>query len=177
MAGAIPGMAWVIPAVTLLCSGALYASAPSLPEIPLQKSRGQWTVEGRVFNLSDDEFISLYGIRRRRFFTAHWYWGEAGAGALTGQRGGYFEGGGTLGFQHALFGACTAEAHVFSGAGGGGGVQEGGGWMIRPTVGLGMAWSSGFNTTAEAGYARFVNGNIRGWTVGIAFNYSFWEIQ
>jgi hypothetical protein len=147
------------------------------PDIPLQKSKGQWAIEGRVFRLSPDESISLYGIRRRRFFTDHWYWGEAGAGALLGRRGGYFEGGGAVGFQRDLFGLCVAEAHLFTGAGGGGGVQEGGGWMIQPALALGVAWTSRWQVLAEAGYTRFLNGNIRGWTAGLAVNYSFWDLQ
>ena len=186
MAGAIPGPssrylrdAILITLIVLFGSVrfSFSATAPASAEISLKKSEGQWAVEGRFFRLSPQETISLYGIRRRRFLTDHWYWGEAGAGALTGTRGGYFEGGGTVGYQRILFRRVLAETHLFSGAGGGGGVQEGDGWMVRPTVGLGVAWRRGFTTTVEAGYSRFMSGTIRGWTAGLALNYSFWDLQ
>jgi hypothetical protein len=178
MAGAIP----ILPSgvlFILLCGGFVHASEePSeVPSQPLQKSRGQWAVEGRYFRLSKQESISLYGVRRRRFLNENWFWGEAGAGALTGNHGGYFEGGGTVGYQIPLFSAGIAEAHVFSGAGGGGNVREGDGWLFRPALALGYAAGSRFNTVAEVGYARFINSGIRGWTTGITFSYSFWELQ
>ncbi|MCD6025266.1 MAG: hypothetical protein K0Q91_2182 [Fibrobacteria bacterium] len=154
------------------------ATVPAeVPDLPLQKSKGEWAVEARTFRLSTGEAISLYGVRRRRFAGANFYAGEAGAGALTGRRGGYFEGGGAVGVQAAPFQACRSEAYVFSGAAGGGGVQEGGGWLVRPTLALGVAWTPGLHAAAEAGYARFMNGNLRGWTFALSFTYAFWDIQ
>ena len=173
MAGAIP--AWMV----LAGAAALFASPAGAASFrsPVYKSKGEWGIEGKYFQLSDEESISMYGVQRRRFLTDHWYWGEAGYGALTGRRGGYFEGGGAVGYQRDLFHACMIETRLFSGAGGGGGVQEGGGWILRPTVGLGVAWNSRFQTLLESGYTRFLNGNIRGWTGGIAVNYVFWDLQ
>jgi hypothetical protein len=176
MAGAVLLPAFLLPALLLLAEARAQPS-PVSPQIPLQKSRGEWAVEARYFRLSGGESISLYGVRRRRFVTGNFYAGEAGAGALLGERGGYFEGGGALGYQVALLRSWNADAHLFSGAGGGGGVREGGGWLVRPTLGTGIAWTPGFHTAVEAGYARFLNGSLRGWTLALSFNYAFWDIQ
>jgi hypothetical protein len=63
-----------------MLSGGVTASPSATgfsPDNPLQKSRGQWTLEGKTFRLADGEMISLYGVTRRRFITEQWYWGEA----------------------------------------------------------------------------------------------------
>jgi hypothetical protein len=121
--------------------------------------------------------ISLYGVTRRRFITEQWYWGEAGYGAVAGRRGGYFEGGGVVGFQASLWRYAVVDARLFSGAGGGGNMSEGGGWVVHPAAGIGHGWSPRLQTVVQAGYARYLNGDIRGWTGSAVMHYAFWDIQ
>jgi hypothetical protein len=168
------------------------ATPAGATDLSLHKSPSQWTLEGKNFHLSEGgetEFVSMYGLTRRHFFADDaseggmrgWYWGEAVYGAVAGRRGGYFEGGGVLGYQTALWRdsgrSLLADARLFSGAGGGGGVSEGGGWIVQPAAGLGMAWSPRVRTFAQAGYARFVNGDIQGWTWGLTLHYAVWDLQ
>jgi hypothetical protein len=164
----------------LLAAGAGF-SAPMLPvdENTLFKAKNQWAFEGQLFRISSraNESVLLYAVRNRRFLSDHFYWGEAGAGALAGIHGGYFEGGGSVGYQREFLGAMLAEAHVFSGAGGGGGVREGGGWLVHYVAGLGVAWNPRLQTVVQGGYKFFLNADIRSWTTGVSLNYSFWEIQ
>jgi hypothetical protein len=181
--------------ILLLFSGlaclVLRTQGAPIPDVPLEKSARQWTLEGKTFRLSDGETISLYGVTRRLFLgdavgnvtngaAGGWYWGQAVYGAVAGRRGGYFEGGGVFGYQASLWRDCFADARLFSGAGGGGDVSEGGGLIVQPALGIGVALpkiAPRLRTFAQAGYARFVNGDIRGWTFGLTLNYAVWELQ
>ena len=63
------------------------------------------------------------------------YMGFGGYGALTGDRGGFFTGGVTLGYHHYIaddaVDGLAIDAGLFAGGGGGAGAFPGGGLMLR----------------------------------------------
>ena len=77
-------------------------------------------------DISDTESIQLYGAKHRKFITNHWYWGEAGYGALFGKRSGYLEGGIFTGIMSNGPFDGIIDYRIFTGAGGGGSAPQGG---------------------------------------------------
>ena len=142
-----------------------------------QKNRLMFTVEWKTYSLPNNERISLYGAKRRRFVTEQLYWGEAGYGALTGKRSGYLEGGIFTGYQDYFLESMFYDARLFFGAGGGGAAPQGGGMIIHGTFGIGMPIQKDIHLTAEIGYIKFLNGEIESPTIALNLNYSFWEIE
>jgi hypothetical protein len=142
-----------------------------------QKNKLTYTVEWKTYSLPNDEQISLYGAKRRRFVTDQFYWGEAGYGALSGKRSGYLEGGVFAGYQDYFSPEFLYDARIFFGAGGGGSAPQGGGMIVHGTFGIGMPLQQDLHVTAEVGYIKFLNGEIESPTLGINLNYSFWEIE
>jgi hypothetical protein len=143
----------------------------------IQKTRHMLTFEVKTYQISTTESIVLYGAKERKFFTSNWYWGEAGYGAIYGQRSGYLEGGLILGYFQQLTPDFTYDLRLFTGAGGGGSAPQGGGFIVAPTIGLGYQMASNLNVCVELGYMHFVNGDISSPSLGLNFNMNFWALS
>lgn len=143
----------------------------------LYKSHWTLTLDLKTYRLPDDETIQLYGSKRRRFVTDHWFWGEAGYGAISGKRSGYLEGGLIAGWMGPISKNFQLESRLFLGAGGGGSAPQGGGLIINPTLGLWALIRPGVFWGVEAGYIRFINGDIKSVTLGTGITFYLWELS
>ena len=150
-----------------------YANYP----ISLKKFRSVITTEFKGYDISDTESIQLYGAKHRKFITNHWYWGEAGYGALFGKRSGYLEGGIFTGIMSNGPFDSIIDYRIFTGAGGGGSAPQGGGFIVHPTIGIGKSISSALFIVAELGYMHFINGDISSMSIGISINMNMWKIK
>jgi hypothetical protein len=150
--------------------------APPLNAEALHKYRRQFTCEWKTYDISHTEKIALYGAKRRHFLTDTLYWGEAGYGAITGKRSGYLEGGLILGSQQTMRDSWISDVRLFFGAGGGGAAPQGGGMIIHPTIGIGHWLSHSSSLILELGYITFLNGDIKSMTLGVTYNWNYWEL-
>ena len=133
-------------------------------------SKDIMTAEWKTYHISESEEIALYGAKLRHFFTNNWYWGECGYGAVSGKRSGYLEGGLIVGYQTALMTNILVDCRLFTGAGGGGSAPQGGGFILHPTIGIGVEGQQ-IQAFLETGYITFLNGNIKSWTFGVNLNF------
>ncbi len=118
------------------------------------------------------EQMGLYSLGAYEQINPWLYGGITLYGAATGQRGGFFTGGYTLGVERQLFDNLIFDAGGYVGAGGGGAAAQGGGLMIRPHVGLkyNFSWSKlGLNYT----YVDFPNGNISSDAIALSLDIPF----
>tara|TARA_Y100000589_G_scaffold152333_1_gene145132 strand:+ start:257 stop:1321 length:1065 start_codon:yes stop_codon:yes gene_type:complete len=120
----------------------------------------------------EGERMGLYSIGAYDQLTPLLYGGVTLYGAATGRRGGFFTGGYTLGIEGQLFDNFIFDAGSYIGAGGGGALEQGGGLMIRPHIGLkyDFSWSKlGLNYT----YIDFPNGNISSDAIALSLDIPF----
>jgi hypothetical protein len=150
-----------------------------IPTPSLYKQAISITVDLKSYMLPGDEPITLYGAKRRKFLTEHWFWGEAGYGAITGKRSGYIEGGLIGGWMGSVWKSVILESRFFLGAAGGGSAPaaEGGGVIINPTVGIWAVVKPGILVGAEAGYLHYLNGTIESVTLGGGITFYMWELN
>ena len=158
----------------ILClSAALEATELS----SIQKFRSVITTEFKGYTISSTETIQLYGAKHRKFITKETYWGEAGYGALVGKRSGYLEGGIFIGHLRNGPWKSLIDFRLFTGAGGGGSAPQGGGFIVHPTIGIGVNLSSSLFLMTELGYMHFVNGDISSISLGISLNLNTWRLK
>ncbi len=118
------------------------------------------------------EDMGLYSIGAYDRLNPWLYGGITLYGAATGQRGGFFTGGYTLGMEYPLTDNLIFDTGGYLGAGGGGAAAQGGGLMIRPHIGLkyDFSWSVlGLNYT----YVDFPNGDISSDAVALSLDIPF----
>ena len=145
--------------------------------LSLEKFRSVITTEFKGYDISRTERIQLYGAKHRKFLSTHWYWGEAGYGALFGKRSGYLEGGVFVGHMGKGPMNTIFDVRLFSGAGGGGAAPQGGGFIVHPTIGIGKSLNSSLFIMTEIGYMHFVNGDISSLSIGISVNMNMWQLK
>lgn len=143
----------------------------------IEKFHSVITTEFKQYAISSTEVIQLYGAKHRKYVNDSLYWGEAGYGALFGQRSGYLEGGVFIGKfvdgpMHTML-----DFRLFTGAGGGGSAPQGGGFIIHPTIGIGIPLTNQWFFMTELGYMHFINGDISSVSVGVSFNMNMWRLQ
>lgn len=165
--------------VLTLCLPALAAAQPAadgLQSMPMSITAGFETLK-----LDQGEHLGLASGAILFETAPGWWLGPAVYGAASGQRGGFFVGGGEL--QHRWrFGSWTASAGFFAGGGGGGASNAlvGGGLMLRPALSL-MLDMGGWQTGLSASSVRFPNGHVSskqlGWVVAMddRFFYRDWR--
>jgi len=97
--------------------------------------------------------------------------GPAVYGAITGHRGGFFTIGGELAWRSRIVGPFGIETGFYAGGGGGAGLPQGGGLMLRPHLDL----LADFGATAfgvSISRIKFPNGQIASTQWGLVFNIS-----
>ena len=118
------------------------------------------------------EKMGLYGIGAYERFNPWLYGGITAYGASTGQRGGFFTGGYTLGIESQLTDNWFFDAGGYVGAGGGGAAADGGGLHIRPHIGFkyDLSWVLlGLNYS----YVDFPNGDISSDAIALSMEFPF----
>lgn len=95
------------------------------------------------------------------------YIGPAAYGAVTGQRGGFFTGGGEIAIRRPLYARLDIEGGLYAGGGGGGSASVGGGLMLRPHLDLLWRFNQ-FSAGISASQVRFPNGHINSKQFGVS---------
>ena len=142
----------------------------------LYKQKHSIVFEIKRYNISSDESIVLYGGKNKKFLNDNLYWGEAGYGAVSGIRGGYLEGGFIIGYEKSYRILLNMDYRLFMGAGGGGSAPQGGGFIVNPTIGIGVNVSSKWKIFLDLGYIKFLNGDIESKTIAFNINRNFWNL-
>ncbi len=98
------------------------------------------------------------------------YIGPAVYGTVTGNRGGFFTGGGEVAWRHPLFSRVEVEAGLYVGGGGGHGAPVGGGLMLRPH--LDLMWNlGGIKTGVSLSQVHFPSGDIKSNQFGLVLAF------
>lgn len=118
------------------------------------------------------ENMGLFGVGVHENFNDWLYGGLSAYGAATGQRGGFFTGGFTVGAKKHLGGNWWADAGIYAGAGGGGGAPQGGGLMLRPHIGL-MYDFGEFSLGLHYTKVKFPNGDINSDAIAVMLDIPF----
>jgi hypothetical protein len=118
------------------------------------------------------ENMGLFGVGVHENFNDWLYGGLSAYGAATGQRGGFFTGGFTVGAKKHLGGNWWADAGMYAGAGGGGGAPQGGGLMLRPHLGL-MYDFGEFSLGLQYTKVKFPNGDINSDAISVMLEIPF----
>ena len=118
------------------------------------------------------EQMGLYGIGTYQRFKPWLYGGITAYGAATGERGGFFTGGYTLGMDWQLPDNWSVDAGAYVGAGGGGAAAQGGGLMLRSHAGLKYSFDWGA-LGLNYSYVKFPNGEISSDAIGLAVEIPF----
>ncbi|MES2205525.1 MAG: hypothetical protein V4525_01865 [Pseudomonadota bacterium] len=124
--------------------------------------------------LPGDETTGLLGASYLFNVSPHVYVGPAVYGTITGDRGGFFTGGGEVAWQQPVFSQADIEAGLYVGGGGGHGAPVGGGLMLRPHIDV-MWKFNGFKTGVSLSQVHFPSGDIKSNQVGLvlAFDNKF----
>ncbi|MGD8677585.1 MAG: hypothetical protein PVG16_01160 [Chromatiales bacterium] len=99
------------------------------------------------------------------------YYGLGVYSAVSGQRGGFFTGGGEFGLRYRA-GRFVLDGGLFVGGGGGGAAPQGGGLMLRPHAGALYDFGT-FSLGLEYSMVRFPNGNIDSDQVTLVAEFPF----
>ncbi len=118
------------------------------------------------------EQMGLYGIGAYQRFKPWLYGGITAYGAATGERGGFFTGGYTLGMDWQLPDNWRADVGGYVGAGGGGAAAQGGGLMLRSHAGLKYSFDWGA-LGLNYSYVKFPNGEISSDAIALSFDIPF----
>ena len=156
----------------------IFKNKPKKNQEKTEKETSTW--RNRILRFSFEEIdmpdagehMGLYSIGAYDRLNPWLYGGITLYGAASGQRGGFFTGGYTLGVEHWLTEKLILDAGGYVGAGGGGAAAQGGGLHIRPHVGIkyDFSWSTlGLNYT----YVDFPNGNISSDAVALSLDFPF----
>ena len=123
-----------------------------------------------------NEHMGLYGFGVHERFKPWLYGGLSTYGAATGQRGGFFTGGYTLGTQYSLTDRWSLDAGAYVGAGGGGSAAQGGGLMLRPHIGLKYDFGR-FSLGLNYSYIDFPNGDISSSAIALNLDFPFSSVH
>lgn len=143
----------------------LLVAGVTAEEVAVVREPARWRVSGEGVDLPGDEVMGLAGVHHDLIAplpALPWiYLGAGGYGAVTGERGGFFVVGGTLGARLPLPARFGLDLAGFAGGGGGAAAGQGGGLMLRAQA---LAtWSAGpLELQAGAAAIDFANGDIEG---------------
>ena len=117
---------------------------------------GTKDIDGSV----QDGTIKLVGAEFDHYFTDNTFWWLKTSGAFSGIPNGYMDVLGGLGYHYSLgsFGAFIPQLGV--GAGGGGAVDTGGGFLVNPLIGLECSLTKQFALRVSTGYLWSPHGQM-----------------
>ena len=155
----------------LLCACCLLGAAAA-EDILITDLPTRWRLSGEGVDLGAGETMGLVGVHVDVFpvrtALPGLYLGPGGYGAISGNRGGFFVFGGSLGWRQPLGGGFAIDVGGFAGGGGGASAAQGGGLMLR---GQALACYDLGRLDLQAGVARieFPNGDIASTDAVIGF--------
>ncbi|MCX7206907.1 MAG: hypothetical protein NT086_13175 [Proteobacteria bacterium] len=159
--------------ISLLLSSQAYAeSSDTLTHKPAAFKLGFETI-----TLPNDESMGMVGGSYLIETLPGLYLGPAAYGAITGERGGFFTGGGEITYRLPVTQQISVDTGFYLGGGGGGAAGVGGGLMLRPHIDL--LWDfGGIRAGISASEVRFPSGNFSSRQLGLmisvddTFSYS-----
>jgi len=108
-----------------------------------------------------DGTMGLVGAELDHYFTDRWFWWLKTSGAFSGIPNGYMDVLGGLGYHVALGSSRLALVPQLGvGAGGGGWVETGGGFLVNPLLGLEWAITPACSIRASSGYLWAPQGEL-----------------
>ena len=120
-----------------------------------------------------DQTMHLLGIELGHYLTDRNMVMVQLAGGISGIKNGYMDVFLGTGYQMPVWDSrLSALAKFYLGAGGGGGVETGGGWMIWPVAGLNYAFTTTDSIEMDGGYLKAPSGNLAAKTLLIGWNHS-----
>lgn len=93
-------------------------------------------------------------------------------GAFHGDHNGYMDVLGGAGYRWLLVRSLFLNGRLAAGAGGGGNIDTGGGFLVQPSVGLEWQFSRHFSTELEGGYIDAPSGSFKAATATLKVIYS-----
>lgn len=133
----------------------------------LQKSTGFFRFSfDNVSMPQNDQSMGLLGLNYFVDMTPHVYGGMGMYGAVTGTQGGMFILGLGGGYHRELLPRWWVDANMFAGGGGGKSSLVGGGFMIRPSLGVQYAFSWA-RVGVHYSYISFTDGKIHSSQIGL----------
>lgn len=117
--------------------------------------------------------IGLVGVRAERNVDGPLWAGIETAGAATGGVAGYAEALGTLGVRFPVVGdRFSVDLRGAAGVGGGGGIDTGGGFLVKGATGLTLRLSPALAIGAEAGVVDAPRGHFKAATGSVLLNWT-----
>ncbi len=159
----------LVPALALLA----LATPAVAQELTLESTPTRWRVELSQVETEQGDDLGWIGLHYDVLEPIpRWpeiYVGVGGYGAVSGDRGGLFVGGLTLGFLREIGGRWFFDAGVFAGGGGGASTEENSGLMLRPHIGIERAFRL-WGLRLEAATVDFPDGDIDDSYVALGFS-------
>lgn len=123
--------------------------------------------------LPNGENMGLVGLNYLIHPNKYLYYGLGTYGAATGNRGGFFTGGFSVGAKYDLYKNLYIDSGLFLGGGGGASADgQGGGLMFKAYSGLMLDFGK-YSVGANYSYIKFPNGNIDSQQIGIVADVKF----
>lgn len=123
--------------------------------------------------IPNGESMGLVGLNYLLHPNKYFYYGLGTYGAATGDRGGFFTGGFTVGAKYDIYKNLYIDSGVFLGGGGGASADgQGGGLMFKAYSGLLVDFGK-YSLGANYSYIKFPNGNIDSQQIGIIADMKF----
>jgi len=119
----------------------------------------------------DRRRVDLVGSKIDLMLTPTIYVSGQALGAYAGGAGGYAVGQFGLGWRFPVSGSLHANSELLFGAGGGGGLDVGGGQLVQAMVGLEMELDDRFSLIVSAGEVVAMDGSLRAGVVNVAVGY------
>ena len=123
-----------------------------------QQRAGTKNIAGDI----QDETMGLVGAELDHYFTDNMFWSLKTSGAFSGSHNGYMDVLGGLGYHLSLGASPFALVPQFGlGAGGGGMVETGGGFLVNPSLGFEWAATPAVSVRVSSGYLWAPEGELQ----------------
>ncbi|MDR3409570.1 MAG: hypothetical protein P4L87_01260 [Formivibrio sp.] len=152
------------------CLLAIYGVAHAVEDTTLFHRPASFRLGYESITLPGNEKMGMVGGSYLLETLPNLYVGPAAYGGMTGQRGGFFTGGGEVAYRLPLADKLELETGLYVGGGGGGTALVGGGLMLRPHIDL--LWNFGkVRAGLSASSVRFPSGEIKSNQLGVVVSF------
>ena len=121
----------------------------------------------------DNGNIQLVGVEMGHYFTAHAFGFIQGTGAVHGHSNGYAAVIVGPGYEIPVLHSVNLVGKLGLGAGGGAGINTGGGFIVEPTLGLDFLMTPSFSAELDGGYLDAPGGTFDAAIMSLMLKYRF----